>query len=134
MQKYVRQALSRDFWLFHPSKSEMLAFTESAERLTQLGAIAQILAGFGVVTVLLAVAKWHFERICWRGFKLRVHAWVDRLRETENRHPRDLGDDQWKAECERMLAESRFSPLAIPGLLDLSVTVARGIAAEKFFS
>ena len=95
--------------------------------------LARILAGFGVVTVLLAILKRNEERRSWRRFKFQVHDWIDRLRETENRHPRDLDDNQWKAECERMLTDSRFSPLEINQLLETSIVVAKGIAADKFF-
>lgn len=111
-----------------------MAFTEFLENLTPMVDLARILAGFGLITVLLAILKRNAERRCWRRYKVCVGDWIDRLRETENRHPRDLDDDQWKAECERMLTDSKFSPLEINQILDTSVVVAKGIAADKFFT
>ena len=107
---------------------------EFFENLTPFGDLARILAGFGLITVLLAFLKRNAERRCWRKFKVLVGDWIDRLRETENRHPRELEDDEWKVECERMLTDSKFSPFEINQILDTSVIVAKGIAADKFFS
>ncbi len=90
-----------------------MGFTEFLENLTPMVDLAQILAGFGLVTVFLAILKRNAERRCWRDFKARVDDWVDRLRESGNRHPRELGDDEWNAECERMLTDAKFSPLEI---------------------
>jgi hypothetical protein len=105
---------------------------EFLENLTPMVDLARILAGFGLITVLLAILKRNAERRCWRNFKLRVDDWMERLRQTENRHPRELDDDEWKAECERMSTDSKFSPLEINQLLDTAVIVAKGIAADKF--
>lgn len=115
-------------------RREKLAFTQFFENLTPLVSMAQILAGFGLITVLLAVLKRNSERRCWRIFKARVEDWTDRLRDSGHRHPRDLDEDEWKAECERMLSDSRFSPLEIHQILDASVIVAKGIAADKYFT
>ena len=112
---------------------EKLAFTMLAENLKPLLEMAQILAGFGVLTVLLAIAKRNFERRRWRNFKRRVNRRMDDLRDSEIDHPRDFEDQQWKAECERMLNDSGFSPLEINLLLDTSVIVAKGIASDRFF-
>jgi hypothetical protein len=111
----------------------VLVFTNLLENLKPLGDLAQILAGFGVIAVLLAVLKRTSERRCWRNFKTRVDDWVNRLRESEGRHPRDFNDDEWKAACERMLSDARFSPLEITQVLDTSVIVAKGAVAENFF-
>ena len=111
-----------------------MAFTDFLENLTPLADLARILAGFGVVTVLLAILKRNAERRCWRNFKVRVNDWMERLREAEDRHPRELEDDEWKAACERMLTDSKFSPLEIDQMLDTSVIVAKAIAADKFFT
>ena len=116
------------------SSEEMLGFTEFLENLTPMADLARILAGFGLITVLLAILKRNAERRCWQNFKTRVADWIDRLRVIENRHPRELSDDEWKAECERMLTDSKFSPIVVNQILDTSVIVAKGIAAEKFFT
>lgn len=114
-------------------KQDGLGFTKLLENLTQLDSLAQILAGFGVITVLLAILKRNAERRCWRNFKVRVDDWTNRLHEAERRLV-DLDDDEWKAECERMLTDSKFSPLEIIQILDASVIVAKGIAANKFLT
>ncbi|MCG8450720.1 MAG: hypothetical protein MI725_14215 [Pirellulales bacterium] len=95
--------------------------------------LARILAGFGLITVLLAILKHNAERRCWRNYKVFVNDWTDRLFKTGNQHPADLEVDEWKAECERMLTDAKFSPLEIERLLDTAVIVAKGIAADKFF-
>ncbi len=59
---------------------------------------------------------------------------MDRLRQSEERHPRELDDDEWKVACERLLTDSRFSPMEIDQILDTSVVVAKGIASDKFFT
>lgn len=111
----------------------MLAFTQWPVDLTPFADLAQIFAGLGLVTVLLAVLKRNLERRYWRDFKRRAADWIDRLRDTENRHPQDLSNDEWTAACERMLTDSKFSPLEIREILDTSVVVAKGIAANQFF-
>ncbi len=108
-----------------------MGFPTFLENLTPMVDLARILAGFGLVTVLLAILKRNAERRCWRNFKVRVHDWINYLRATENARRPDL-DDEWKAECERMLSDSKFSPLEIKHLLDTAVIVAKQIAAEKF--
>ena len=108
-----------------------LDFTGWLESLKSLGDVARILAGFGVVTVLLAYLKHTLERRCWRSFKADVRKWVDRLVESGMRHPKELSEDEWKAECERRLSDAGFSPLQVKQLLDVSVVAAKGIAAGK---
>ena len=110
-----------------------MGFTELLENLTPMVDLARILAGLGVVTVLLAFLKRNFERRRWRIFKVLVDDWMDRLGKAQNRHPRQLDDEEWKAECERMLTDSKFSPLEINQILETSVIVAKGIAADRFF-
>jgi hypothetical protein len=109
-----------------------LLFAQFLENLAPLGDLARILAGLGFITVLLAILKRNGERRCWRNFKVRVTEWTYDVGESERRRLPDL-DDEGKAECERMLWDSKFSPLEINQVLDTSVIVAKGIAAEKFF-
>ena len=110
-----------------------MGFTEWLESLTPMLNVVRILAGVGFVTVLLAYLRRVAARRCWRNFKARVHDWVDRLVETENRHPNHLSEEEWQAACESMLTDANFGPMEIRQLLDLSVTVAKGIAADKMF-
>lgn len=102
------------------------------ENLAPLVDLARILAGLGFVAVLLAILKRNGERHCWRNFKVRVTDWTDDIAESEHHRLPDL-DDEWKAECERMLWDSNFSPPEINQVLDTSVIVAKGIAAERLF-
>ena len=108
-------------------------FTGWLESLKSLGDVARILAGFGVVTVLLAYLKHTLERRRWRNFKENVDDWVNLLVESGIRHPNELSEDEWKAECERMLTDAGFSPLQVKQLLDVGVVVAKGIATDKIF-
>lgn len=108
-----------------------LGFTEWLESLTPMVNLVRVLAGLGLVTILLANLKRFAERRCWRKFKVSVHDWVERLIESENRHPNQLSADEWKAECERMLTDANFSPLEINHVLDVAVVVAKGIAADR---
>jgi hypothetical protein len=112
---------------------EELGFTEFVESLTRMADLVQILAGLGVITVLMAILKRYAEQRRWQNFKLEVEDWLDRLRDTEHRHPRELDDREWKVACERMLTDARFSPVEIHQLLGTSVVVAKGIASDKFF-
>jgi hypothetical protein len=102
------------------------------ETFTQLQNVAQILAGFGVITVLLALLKRYTERRSWQNFKTLVGGWTDALLESDQK----IGhlDNEWRVECERMLTDSRFSPREINELLDTAVVVAKGIAANKFLT
>lgn len=56
---------------------------EFLSNLAAFANLAQILTGFGLVTVLLAILKRNAERRCWRNFKAYAHDWIDRLRATE---------------------------------------------------
>jgi hypothetical protein len=114
------------------NSNESLAFTMGAENLTPLVDLAQILAGFGVVTVLLALLKHYVERRRWTFFKRQLDEWTDQIRDAGMRVPHSGDDNQWKAECERVLTEAGFSPLEINQILDLAVATAKGIAADKF--
>lgn len=111
-----------------------MGFTDWLESLKPLGDVASILAGFGLVTVFLAYLKHTAERRCWRNFKESVHDWVERLIKSQNRHPKELGEDEWKAVCERLLTDANFSPLQLTQVLEVSVVVAKGIAADKVFA
>ncbi len=110
-----------------------MSFTEWLESLKQLSDVAKALAGLGFVTVLLAVIKHRVERRCWQSFKRIAHDWVERLIEGGDRHPDELSEHDWKAECERMLSDANFSPLQITQLLQVAVVVAMDIASEKIY-
>ena len=111
----------------------MLTFTEWLDGLTPMVNLVRILAGLGLVTVLLAYLKRIVERRCWHNYKETVHDWVGRFVESEDRQLNQLSEDEWKAVCERMLTDAKFSPLEIRQILDTAVVVAKGIAADKIF-
>jgi hypothetical protein len=93
--------------------------------------VVRVLAGLGLVTVLLAYTKRVGERRCWEKFKQGVHDWVNCTDETQRRHPKELSEDGWKSLCGELLFKAKFSPLDIPQLLPVAVAVAKDIAAEK---
>jgi hypothetical protein len=76
---------------------DFTAWIESLKSLTQ------ILAGFGLVTVLLALTKHAVERRCWEIYKRRAAKWIDELVRIHEVHPKELTDNQWRFEIERML-------------------------------
>lgn len=102
------------------------------EYLEFLGNLSQALAALGLATVLLSVLKRSAERRRWREFRAQMDRWTDRLRIAGMRLELGSSDDVWKAECERKLFHAGFSPLEIPQLLDISVAVAKELAASKF--
>lgn len=108
-------------------------FTKMLDALNWLNVLVQVLAGFGLVTLLLALLKHNAERRAWRRFKARVGEWLEQLREVDSRHPRELNDNEWRVGCERLLTDVGYSPLAIDQLLETSVLVAKGVAADTFF-
>jgi len=110
-----------------------LGFVDMPQDLTLLAELARILAGLGLVTVVLAYLKRVAERRRWRGFKSRVRRWLDGLADDESRHPKDLLDDEWKADCEALLDASGFSPLEAAAVLDTAVLAAKKLASDRFF-
>jgi hypothetical protein len=105
-----------------------LDFTAWIESLKSL---AQVLAGFGLVTVLLALVKHVAERRCWEGYKSRAARWIDELIRIHEAHPNELTDNQWRFEVERMLTASHFGPFQIQQMLNTAVNVAKGMADER---
>lgn len=108
------------------------AFTNFTEGLKPLGELTQIIAGLGLITVLLTAIKRGNERRCWRLFKLRIEEWLEQFHDAEGRRLGDLQDDEWKAACEQMLTAAKFSPMEIHQLLDAAVIVSKGLAADRF--
>ncbi len=106
--------------------------------------IVQILAGLGVVSVALAFAKYAAERRCWRRFKRRANSWVDRQvglkiwhQEDPNAEVKDtyltvFEKDVLIVVVEDMLNDAGFAPLHAQQLLEMSLLLVRGMAADKF--
>lgn len=106
------------------------ALKQFFESLDSMGAV-KILGTLGLTAILIGVSRWFVDRRRWGHFKAAVHQWLDFLIEAESRHPKDLRESEWQAECERMLVDARFRPAEVVQLLDLAVIVARAIAANK---
>jgi hypothetical protein len=89
----------------HADKQEgtQLDFTAWVESLNSL---AQVLAGFGFVTVLLAYVKHAAERRSWENYQQHVGQRTDELIRVHEMHPNELNENQWRYEVERMLTES----------------------------
>lgn len=102
------------------------------ENLTYL-AVVQIFAGLGFITIFLAYLKRYAERSRWDRYKVLVDDWMEDLRESEEVHPNDLTDLDWRVRCERLLTDAKFSPLEIHQVFNTAIIVAKGIAHEKFF-
>jgi len=104
--------------------------------------IAQILAGLGVVTVALAFAKYSAERRCWRRFKRLADGWLNRqveLKEFRLKQGKTSSSDSSVFEhdvltvvVEDMLSDAGFAPLHAQQLLEMSLLLVRGMAADKF--
>lgn len=99
--------------------------------LTPITVVIQILSGLGLIAAASAYIRHFFERRCWRNYKMRVDDWIDRLEKSAGRHPKEIDEHDWRVECERMLYDSNFRPSQIQQLLDTSVIVAKGIAADR---
>lgn len=101
--------------------------------LAPLSDLARIMAGLGVVTVLLAVLKRNAERRRWRRFKSHVRGWLTLL-DSSGLHPKELTDDDWRVECERLLEDAGFTPSESDTLIGLAVSTSKGLAAERYFA
>ncbi|MEX2316690.1 MAG: hypothetical protein WD669_06035 [Pirellulales bacterium] len=98
-----------------------------------LKSLAQVLAGFGLVTVLLSWLKHSWEVRKWTKYKEIAENWADRVLESQFKHPNELSELEWKIECEEMLDDAGFDPVQMNLLMDLAVTVAKGISTDKLF-
>ena len=108
--------------------------------------IVQVLGTLGVVTVVLGFVKYSLERGNWRRFKRNADRWVSR--QVELKHDdQDLSiandadentmsylfeDDVLTVVVERLLSDAGFTPLQTQQLLDMSLLLVRGMAADKF--
>jgi hypothetical protein len=100
----------------------------------QLGSLSQILAALGAGTALLAVVKRYFEQRRWDKFKRRVVEWTDNMLAVGIRIDSRLADEEWRYECEIMLADVGFTPVEICQILDISIVVAKGTASTRFLT
>lgn len=116
--------------LLRKTEDSQLDFTEW---FLSLKSVAEVLAGLGLVTILLAVLKRAAERRNWNDFKRRAQDWIDDLIEADEKHPKEFSDAEWQFEVERLLSDSNFGPLEIQQLLEIGVIIARGLAAERVF-
>ncbi|MBI1345945.1 hypothetical protein GC163_06615 [bacterium] len=91
-----------------------------------------LFAALGGSAFIIATAKWYFDRKRWADYKRSVRQWTIELIKVQ--HPKELDDDEWKAQCEKLLVDSRFRPAEIVELLEISVLVAKRIAIEALES
>lgn len=106
------------------------ALKQFFESLDSMGAV-RIFGSLGFAAIVIGLSRWFVDRRRWGHFKAAAHQWLEFLIESQNRHPKDLRESEWQAECERMLVDARFRPGEIVQLLDLAVIVSKAIAANK---
>lgn len=105
--------------------------SETAKALMPL---VEIVGGLGLITVLatilLAILKRAAEIRLWRNYKDDLEDWARSLISSEDRHPKELRDDEWRAECKIMLYDAGFTPTEISGILDLAIIVAKATTVD----
>jgi len=102
--------------------------------ITPLLELAKVFAGLGLVTIALSLLKRSSEKRAWIRYKAMVRQWMlDAFGEGE-RHPNELNEVEWQAECEDMLCEAGFIPSEADRLLSTAVVVAKGIVNRETFS
>jgi hypothetical protein len=108
--------------------------------------IVQVLAGLGVVTTVLGILKYSFERRCWRRFKRDANDWIGRKVELKalgyvepivgedgtSFQPPALEDEVLTVVVEDMLSDAGFTPAQTQQLLQMSIVIVKGMAADKF--
>jgi hypothetical protein len=101
---------------------------------TAVKPIIDFIAGLGLVTVfgavLLAVLNRNAQLRQWRNFKSDLESWADALIAVQGRHPNELSDDDWRAECETMLYDAQFTPTEISQIIDLAIIVAKSATID----
>ena len=90
------------------------------------------MAGLGLTAVfaaiLLAVLKRNAQLRRWQNFKDDLEGWAVGLLSTDDRHPKELDEEEWRAECESMLHDARFTPTEISQIMDLAIIAAKNHA------
>lgn len=104
------------------------------ETVAAIKPIVDIVAGLGLATVfgavLLAVLKRNAQIRQWRNFKDDLEDWAADLLSSHGRHPKELSDEDWRAECEMMLYDAQFTPTEITQIMDLAIIVARATTLD----
>jgi hypothetical protein len=117
-------------YLRHKREGSQLDFTEWFQ---SLKSVAEVLAGFGLVTILLTTMKHTAERRSWKSFKRRTQDWIGDLVKANDKHPKEFTDAEWQFEVERLLSDANFGPMQVEQLLETGVIVAKGLAAERVY-
>ena len=109
-------------------------FDQLLETALAIRPIVDFVAGLGLAAVfgaiLLAVLKRNAQLRQWRNFKDDLEEWAAALLSTHNRHPKELSNDDWRAECETMLYDAQFTPIDITQIMDLAIIVAKATALD----
>ena len=109
-------------------------FDQLVESASAIQPIVDFVAGLGLAavfgTILLAVLKRNAQRRQWRNFKDDLEHWASKLIAAHNRHPKELTDDEWRAECETMLDDAQFTPTEITEIMDLAIIVAKATTLD----
>ena len=96
--------------------------------------IVDFVAGLGLAAVfgivLLAVLRRNAQLRQWRRFKDDLRDWASGLISIQGRHPKELSDEDWRAECETMLYDAQYTPAEISEILDLAIIVAKATTLD----
>jgi len=109
-------------------------FNSLVETASAIQPIVDFVAGLGLAAVfgavLLAVLKRNAQLRQWRNFKDDLEEWAAALLSAHNRHPKELSDEDWRAECETMLYDAQFTPIDITQVMDLAIIVAKATTID----
>ncbi len=109
-------------------------FDQLFETASTIQPIVDFVAGLGLAAVfgaiLLAVLKRNAQLRLWRIFKDDLEGWAIALLSSHNRHPKELSDEDWRAECETMLYDAQFTPTEITQIMDLAIIVAKATTLD----
>ena len=112
----------------------MTVFDRLSDTAEGLMPLVELASSVGLITVLgallLAVLKRNAESRRWRNFKQDLEGWARALVDYGDRHPKELRDEDWRAECEVMLYDSGFTPSEISEILDLAIIVAKATTID----
>jgi hypothetical protein len=109
-------------------------FGGDKQMLEQFGELSQILAALGISAAILAALRRYVDQRRWDKFKHSVTAWTHDMLAVGIRIEKQFTDDEWRSECERMLADVGFTPIEIQQIIELALVVAKGIASSRFLT
>lgn len=109
-------------------------FDQLVETASAIQPIVDFVAGLGLIAVfgaiLVAVLKRYAQLRRWRHFKDDLEDWAAALVSKHDRHPKQLSDGDWRAECETMLSDAQFTATEISQIMDLAIIVAKATTLD----